>query len=121
MLQAPRPRLPRSLRSSSARNRRVAQRSRGPLQLSQVAKSGASNCPLVLFGIRKIMRGPLRSVRSDACPEGPVLACGPSALSECCATKRTSSPNRELFERAVHDAVAMEIDLAAIGAQNEAA
>jgi len=50
-----------------------------------------------------------------------VLACGPSALSECCATKRTSSPNRELFERAVHDAVAMEIDLAAIGAQNEAA
>ena len=29
--------------------------------------------------------------------------------------------NREFFERAVHDAVAMEIDLAAIGAQNEAA
>jgi hypothetical protein len=29
--------------------------------------------------------------------------------------------NRELFERAVHDAVAMEIDLAAIRAQNEAA
>ena len=29
--------------------------------------------------------------------------------------------NRELFERSVHDAVAMEIDLAAVGAQNEAA
>ena len=48
-----------------------------------------------------------------------MLACGPPALSECRATKRTA--NRELFERSVHDAVAMEIDLAAVGAQNEAA